>query len=142
VKFRLSYVAKALLTVLMLVPLSPAKVKPHTSPVVDQNYIAALATAHRFLYAWQNHDQETALLLLSDAAKNRVSEDQLSTLLEDCAPTTYEITRGKKVNSGRYAFPIALFQPSAGQHRWTHPHYSQLIILNTGKDRWAIDKLP
>ena len=34
--------------------------------VLDADYIAALATADRFFHAWQNHDQETGLLLLSD----------------------------------------------------------------------------
>jgi hypothetical protein len=141
VNFRVLCTASVFLISAILGPEGQAKTKSRTSPVVDQNYIAALATANRFLYAWQNHDQETALLLLTDAAKNRISEDQLSALLEGSAPVTYEITRGKKLNPGRYAFPIALFQPT-GQHRWMHPHYSQLIILNTGKDGWAIDKLP
>ena len=124
-----------------LVPQAISKSRSHAPSVIDQNYVSALATAHRFLHAWQAHDQETALLLLTDAVKQHISEDQLGDLFEGSAPATYEITRGKKITDGRYAFPVTLFQNSAGR-RGPHPRYSQLIVLNTGKDDWAIDKLP
>lgn len=118
------------------------KSKPQRSAALDQDYVAALATAHRFLRAWETHDQETAVLLLSDAARKRVSEEQFMTFFEETAPAAYEITRGRKIRGGLYAFPIALFPPGGPPRHGIHPRYSELMILNTGKNGWAIDKLP
>jgi hypothetical protein len=131
-------------SVLLLCSLSATaslKSKPRGT-AIDQNYVAALATAHRFLQAWENHDQETAVLLLSDAARKHVSDEQFTTFIETEAPAAYEITRGRKIRAGLYAFPVALFPPSNQPRHAIHPRYSELMILNTGKDGWAIDKLP
>ena len=118
------------------------KSKSQRTTSVDQNYVAALATAHHFLQAWETHDQETAVLLLSDAARKHVSDEQLTNFLDEEAPAAYEIAHGRKIRAGLYAFPIALFPQSSEPRRAIHPRYANLIILNTGKNGWAIDKLP
>ncbi len=53
----------------------PGKTKLSTA--AERDYVVALATANRFLQAWQTHDQETGLLLLSDSAKLHTSPDVL-----------------------------------------------------------------
>ena len=120
-----------------------AKSKHSTAGALDREYVAALASANQFLIAWQNQDHEAGIILLTDEAKHRVSEDRLQTLFApgSAVHQGYEIGRGKKLNAGRYTFPVALFTIGS-EHRWVHPRYSQLVVVNTGKDDWAIDKLP
>ena len=131
----------SVLLVCSLSTTASVKSKPR-STAIDQNYVAALATAHRFLQAWENHDQETAVLLLSDAARKHVSDEQFTNYIEAEAPAAYEIARGRKLRTGRYAFPVALFPQFSRTRRTSRPRYSNLILLDTGKDGWAIDKLP
>ena len=122
-----------------------AKSKPKTaSAAVDPDYVSALATANRFLHAWQVQDHETGVLMLTDAAKQRVSEDQLEAFFSagDASAEGFEIARGKKLQPGRYRFPVAFWQSVSGKNRKLHPRFSEIIVVRTGKDDWAIDKLP
>src|SRR5713226_7089281 len=108
----------------------------------DRGYIAALAAANRFLQAWQNQDHETGLLMLTDTAKHHTSEDRLQEFFSPGPATqqAFEISRGKKLKPGRYTFPVALFEIREDQ-KWIRPRFSQIIVIRTGKDDWAIDKL-
>jgi hypothetical protein len=120
-----------------------AKVKPKTaSNAFDADYVFALATANRFLHAWQTQDHETGVLLLTDAAKHHTSEDHLDAFFSqrESPDHGFEITRGKKFGDGHYRFPVALWQTVPGKK--TRPRFSEIIVVRTGKDDWAIDKLP
>jgi hypothetical protein len=111
---------------------------------IDRDYVIALSAADRFLHAWQTDDEEAGILMLTDHLKQRTSEDAVHQFFSaDSARASYEIGRGHKLASGRYEFPVVLFQ-SASQNgpRWMHPQSSALIIIKTGKSDWAIDKLP
>ena len=132
---------RSLLASLLLITLAmPSLGKSKAAPPVDSDYIHALATANHFLHAWQTQDQETAILLLSDGLKQRTSESSLDALLTSSIskPQSFEIGRGKKLATGRYQFPIALFQAKA---KWTHPQIAALVVVKNGND-WAVDKLP
>jgi hypothetical protein len=125
---------------------SPGSAKnkhPTTASLLDREYVAALASANRFLTAWQTQDHEAGIILLTDAAKRQVSEDRLQAFFAPGAEIQqgYEINRGKKLGAGRYIFPIALFEVGP-DHKWVHPRFSQIVVVDTGKDDWAIDKLP
>jgi hypothetical protein len=122
---------------------SPKTRNPTTT--VDHDYVVALATADRFLHAWQTDDEEAGILLLTDHLKKESSEDTVHDFFasSDYARTSYEIGHGRKLARGRYEFPVALFQsPSRTGHRQTHPQASALIVVKAGKSDWAIDKLP
>ncbi|MGA9039158.1 MAG: hypothetical protein WB421_01360 [Terriglobales bacterium] len=123
-------------------PLS-AKSKHSTTGLPDREYVAALGTANHFLTAWQTQDHEAGIILLTDAAKHQVSEDRLQTFFAPGSSIQqgYEISHGKKLKPGRYVFPVTLFEIGA-DHKWVHPRFSQIIVVNTGKDDWAVDKLP
>ena len=127
----------------MVNPSLLATAKPSASTVADADYVSALAAANRFLYAWQTQDHETGLLMLTDAAKHHTSEDRLRQFFSPGPATqhAFEISQGKKLQTGRYTFPVALFGIREDQ-RWIHPHFSQIVVIRTGKDDWAIDKLP
>jgi hypothetical protein len=81
--------------------------------------------------------------MLTDAAKHRTSEGRLLAFFSPLPATheAFEISRGKKLRNGRYSFPIAFFELAPGRAR-THPRFSEIIVIRTGGDDWAIDKLP
>jgi len=145
-RIRSSIPTRILVSSLLLLStaLAPAKARS-TTPAVEHDYIVALATADRFLHAWQTDDEEAGILLLTDHLKKQSSEDAVHDFFSssDYARTSYEIGHGRRLAPGRYEFPVALFQsPSRTGHRQTHPQTSALIVVKAGKSDWAIDKLP
>ncbi|HVO60780.1 MAG TPA: hypothetical protein VMT53_07575 [Terriglobales bacterium] len=114
----------------------------HAQSAPDADYVSALAVANKFLYAWQNHDEETGLLLLTDALKKSSTEDNIASFFSSAPVATYEIGRGRKLKSGLYAFPLALYNSRVGTEKVCPRRYSQLNVIKTGKEDWAIDKLP
>jgi hypothetical protein len=133
----------SLVLALAVTPLS-ARSKGSGPASVDQNYVSALATADRFLHAWQTRDEEAGILLLTDRVKQHTSEDALAEFFSSnsFSRESFEIGRGKKLAANRYQFPIALFQKSSIRtHTWTRPQTSALVVVKIGSD-WAIDRLP
>lgn len=132
-----------LLLVFLPVSLSGRTRNSGASPV-DRDYVVALSAADRFLHAWQTDDEEGGILMLTDRLKRHSSEDAVRQFFfVDPARASYEIGRGRKLSSGRYEFPVVLFQSvSQNGPRWMHPQSSALIIIKSGKSDWAIDKLP
>ena len=124
---------------------SIAKTRHSTSspaPAPDLGYASALAAANRFLQAWQNQDHETGLLMLTDVAKQKSSEDRLEAFFASGHDAAYEIARGRKLKTGCYAFPVALFTSLPDSASAVRPQKSQIVVVRAGKDEWAIDKLP
>jgi hypothetical protein len=125
--------------------LSYARVTDAARPdrnIADRGYVSALAAANRFLQAWQNQDHESGLLMLSDAAKQHSSEDRMQAFFSSGADAAYEIARGKRVKAGRYAFPVTLFPFHAGTTKADRLQKSEIVVVRTGKQEWAIDRLP
>ena len=111
----------------------------------DCDYASALATADRFLHAWQTQDAESGLLLLTDHVRQHTDEDQLRDFFSSGQnlSSSFEIGRGKKLSATRYEFPVALFSGDSTHPRQAaHPQASVLIVVRMGRDGWAIDKLP
>jgi len=109
---------------------------------VDPEYIVALSTANRFLHAWQIQDQETGILMLSDTLKQQSSVDRLQTYFSGSAQQAFEISRGKRLRPGCYTFPVAIFDSRASDHQKTRPHSSRIVVIHTGKNDWAVARLP
>lgn len=121
--------------------LRSAEARTRSAPaVVDRDYVSALAAANRFLAAWQAQDQENGLVMLTDAAKEHVSEDRLEEFFAPGADAAYEISRGRKMDIGRYVFRVTLFEPGSGPR--ARPRVSQMIVVRSGQDDWAVDRLP
>lgn len=108
----------------------------------DTGYVSALATANRFLQAWQNRDHESGLLMLTDDAKQHSSEILMEAFFSSGADAAYEIARGKKVTAGRYTFPVTLFPLHSGAGMPEKPQKSEMVVVQTGTNEWAIDRLP
>jgi len=106
---------------------------------VDPLYGSALAAVNRFLHAWQAEDHETGIMMLSDSARQNLSPESLQSFFSPGPDAAYEITRGKRVNSAAYEFPVVLFGASATPSR---PHVCTVVVTRSGKNEWAVDKLP
>jgi len=120
----------------------PARARGKAAPGAGRDYPYALAAADQFLHAWQSQDQETGLLMLSDAAKRRASEDSLAEFFAPGPGAAYEIGRGKVLKGGRYSFPVVVYSPRAGKGRTPYRRFSEIIIGRSGKDDWVVDRLP
>ena len=138
VKFRLA----AILLLFLFLPLpswgSPHRHSAKPSPLSDSGYVFALGTANRFLHAWQTGDLETGMVLLSDNVRRSHNAETLEDLFSSASDRAYEIGRGQG-HPGRYRFPVVLVtKTGSGLHR----AFSEIIVVNTGKNDWAVDKLP
>jgi hypothetical protein len=106
---------------------------------VDPSYGPALAAANRFLHAWQTQDHETGLMMLTDAARQRVSPERLQVFFSPGPEAAFEIQHGKQINGGEYVFPVVLFGVSNVASR---PRVCSIVITRAGKDEWVVQKLP
>src|SRR6266568_3207079 len=122
-----------------LVTSSPARTAHHSvHSSFDPAYGSALAAANRFLHAWQNQDHETGIIMLTDSARQQTSPELLQAFFSPSSEAAYEIAHGKRTKTGEYVFPAVLFGTSSA----SRPHYCAIIVIRSGKDEWAVDKLP
>lgn len=106
---------------------------------VDPSYSPALATANRFLHAWQTQDHETGIMMLTDDARQHASREQLQAFFSPGPEAAYEIKRGHRVGASEYTFPAVLFGFSVSA---SQPHVCHIVITKAGKDDWAVDRVP
>jgi len=107
--------------------------------VSDPSYSTALATANRFLNAWQTQDHEAGIMMLSDSARAHASRDNLQAFFSPSEQAAFEIQHGTRINGGEYVFPVVLFGIEESAQR---PHICRIVISRTSKGDWVVDKLP
>ncbi len=117
----------------------PLEGKTPSAPGPEPGYISALAAADHFLHAWQSGDLENGTVLLSSHAKEMATADTVEKFFSNSVPSAYEIGRGKLVKAGRYEFPVVLVTTSKNRAR---RRFSSILIVDTGGNDWAVDKLP
>ena len=126
---------------LMLTVPVPARSSSHPAKQADASdpgYVFALAAANHFLHAWQTGDVENGMVLLSDHIRHAQNPDQLEQFFSTENDRAFEITRGHG-HQGRYSFPVVLVT-SRGAH--VTRKFSEIILVETGKNDWVVDKLP
>ncbi len=134
--------------ILVSAGLLSAPTTAHTRPSApsaagfDRNYASALAAANRFLQAWQNQDRETGLLMMSDWARQGCSGESLEAFFSSGPEAAYEISRGKKLKMGRYAFSVTLFTSPRRVSQNVKPRKSEIVIGRESEHEWTVDKLP
>jgi hypothetical protein len=121
--------------------LSPLAAKTPVARTLEPGYSVALAAADHFLQAWQSGDVENGLALLTTHAKETAKTDVIEKFFSNPDPSAYEIGRGKLLKGGRYEFPVVLISPASNNNR-ARRRFSSLVMLDTGKNDWAVDKLP
>lgn len=104
----------------------------------DPGYVFALATANRFLHAWQSGDLETGMALLTDRVRHAHNPESFEQFFSAASDRAFEMTRGTG-NRRRYRFAVVLVTAPAARVR---RRFSEIIVVNTGKNDWAVDKLP
>jgi hypothetical protein len=124
---------------LLLLLLSPLAAKTPASS--DAGYVRALAAADHFLQAWQSGDLENGTALLSSHAKEAATTDDIEKFFSGPVVSAYQIDRGKLLKRGLYEFPVVLVTEDAKDSR-ARRHFSSIIVVNTGHNDWAVDKLP
>ena len=139
VKIRLA----ACLFLLTVVLTTPVWARPHGHPAKqsdpsDPGYVFALAAANHFLHAWQTADLENGMVLLSDSIRHSQNADKLEQFFSNGQERAFEITRGHG-HPGRYSFPVVLVA-LRGSH--VTRKLSEIVVLETGKNDWVVDKLP
>jgi hypothetical protein len=132
-------IASLILFVALL--LSPLAGKTPPAPALDREYVLALAAADHLLQAWQSGDLENGMVLLSNHAKESLTTDGVQKFFSNPEPSAYEIDRGKLVKRGRYEFPVVLVTGTSRNGR-TRRRFSSIVVVNTGNNDWAVDKLP
>jgi hypothetical protein len=120
---------------------SPLGAKTRLGANLDPGYVPALGAADHFLQAWQSGDAESGMVLLSAHAKEMASSDAVAEFFSKPGPLAYEIDRGRLVKRGRYEFPVVLVSVSSTNTQ-LHRRFSSIVLVNTGYNEWAVDKLP
>ena len=120
---------------------SPLAAKTRQAPGLDPGYMPALAAADHFLQAWQSGDLENGTAFLSSHAKEVATTEVVEKFFANPVSSAYEIGRGKLLKRGRYEFPVVMVTEAAKNAR-AHRHFSSIIVVNTGKNEWAVDRLP
>jgi hypothetical protein len=90
------------------------------------------------------------MILLTTHAKQSASTEGVERFFSDAGPSAYEISRGKLLKPGRYEFPVVLVLGGAslggaslgGASKAPRRRFSSIVVVNTGHNDWAVDKLP
>jgi hypothetical protein len=135
-RFALLILCMPLVLFLLVSPLA-AKTQPATG--LNSGYISALGAVDRFLQTWQSGDAENGLPLLTSHAKEKATPDVIDKFFSSPGPSAYEIGRGKLLKRGRYEFPVVLVGSSKNHMR---RRFSSIVIVDTGRNDWAVDTLP
>jgi hypothetical protein len=120
---------------------TPVWARSHKQEIpTDAGYVFALAAANHFLHAWQTGDLESGMVLLSDGLRHSQSADQMEDFFSNSNTKirSFEIATGRG-HPGHYTFPIVLVTPR-GSH--ITRKFSELTVVEAGKNDWVVDKLP
>jgi len=133
----------ACLFLLAVFPTAPVWARSHSHSAeegpLDPGYVFALAAANQFLHAWQTGDLEAGMVLLSDGVRHSQNADKLEQFFSNGKDRAFEITRGHG-HQGRYSFPLVLVTPRGSSH--VTRRFSEIVLVETGKNDWVVDKLP
>jgi hypothetical protein len=134
---------KIRLAVCLLLLATPLRAGSHNHPAkpsdpTDPGYVFALAAATHFLHAWQAGDLEDGTVLLSNGVRHSQNADQLEQLFTTGTERSFEIARGRG-HEGRYSFPVILVTLQGSR---VARKSSQIILIETGKNDWVVDRLP
>lgn len=132
---------------LLLSSSAPAqKAKSRAATALDQDYVLALTTANQFLYAWATRNQYDGLALLSPRLKAKFPEEYLRSYISGLSNPhhqAFEVGRGKRLPSGGFAFPVAMYEHYTGQKETVGPPKPlTIVVIRAGPESWLVDELP
>ena len=113
---------------------------------IDQDYVLALTAADQFMFAWATRNQDDGLALLSLRLKNKFPEEYFRyyfTGLSNPHHQAFEVGRGKRLPSGEFSFPVAMYMHYTGQkENIGHPKLLTIVVIQAGPEGWLVDELP
>ncbi|HLY59911.1 MAG TPA: hypothetical protein VKV95_04010 [Terriglobia bacterium] len=122
------------------------KARSRSAGGIDQDYVLALTTADQFMFAWATRNQDNGMALLSPRLKNKFPEDYFRYYLsglENPHHQAYEIGRGKRLPSGAFSFPVAMYMHYSGQKESVAvPKPLTIVVIQSGPESWLVDELP
>lgn len=124
--------------VIMALPCSARQHATSRNKAMDRGYVTALATANRFLNAWQTGDLETGMLLLSDQVRRSQTAESVERVFSREPNRAFEISHGK-CDHGAFRFPVVML---SGDTAHLHRKFSEIVLINTGKNDWVVNQLP
>ena len=129
-----------LLCLMIPIPISaPAqKAKSRALDAIDQDYVLALTAADQFMFAWATRNQDDGLSLLSPRLKNKFPEDYFRyylTGLSNPHHQAFEMGRGKRLPSGAFSFPVAMYEHYTGRKETVaHPKPLTIVVIQSGPE--------
>ena len=78
------------------------------------------------------------MVQLSDGIRHSQNADTLEQFFSNASNRAFEINRGSG-RQGRYSFPVVLVT-LRGSH--LSRKFSEVVLVETGKNDWVVDKLP
>lgn len=123
-------------------PGSPAS-KPTTTRQ-DEDYIGALAAANELCEAWQRARYSSVIKdLFSKRMREAHSDDALYAAITGPHHAAYEISEGRLLNDGRYAFKLLLFLVYPGQMgNRIEKLPEEIVMARDTSGRWKVDEFP
>lgn len=121
-----------------LAPLCNARQHAVKTKADDAGYVVALATANRFLNAWQTGDLETGMLLLSNHARRTQSAESVENFFSRNSNRAFEISHGK-CDRNACRFPVVMLNEEKSR---THRKFSEIVLVNDGTAEWVVDNVP
>lgn len=122
------------------------KARSRAADVIDQDYVLALTAADQFMFAWATRNQDDGLALLSPRLKNKFPEEYFRyylTGLSNPHHQAFEVGRGKRLPSGEFSFPVAMYMHYTGQkENIGHPKPLTIVVIQTGPESWLVDEMP
>jgi hypothetical protein len=107
---------------------------------IDSDYAGALAAADRFLHAWQTQGSRKRTVDAHRCGKGAFVRTAAAGVFLARGRGGLPDQWREEVESGRYAFPVALLEsPAKGQVR---RRYSEIIVMRTRTQDWVVDKMP
>jgi hypothetical protein len=120
--------------------------KSHTTNLINQDYVLALSAADQFLYAWATRNQDDGLAMISPRLKNKFPEEYLRSYISGISNPhhqAFEVGRGKRLPSGGFSFPVAMYEHYTGQKEANGPPKPlTIVVVQAGPENWLVDELP
>ena len=123
------------------------QVGPAADAAVDGDYILALTAANEFLDAWRMRDQVKGVALLTPELLAAEGREAWGATISGCSNPhheSYEITGGRRLADGRFAFDIQLYLyytnfPDVYNSPRVPP--GTMVLKKVAHEEWRVDGL-